>query len=155
MSKVPDSKPSSQWYEKHCFELHRKKVENMKSSMKSTLRDAGEMSMHRASPVHSARDLEVQFENIALLRKLAWISSTNSPLSEQSFPSLPMTLNSMRRKKELSRIAAENEEITRRLTNRKGCMSTKALEKDYQRMCGYKKLYKSTYVKRPEKASQE
>lgn len=150
MSKVPDSKPSSKWFEKHCFELHRRRVEGMKSSLKSTLKSNGERSVQRNSPTHSPRNLEVQLENAALLRKLAWISTSNSGVSEQLHPSLPTSLNATQRKRDLSRIASENEDLTHRLSKGKASLSMKQLEQDYQRHCEYRRLFKSGYVKRPE-----
>ena len=146
MSKVPDSKPSSKWYERHCFDLHRQRVESMKSSLKSSLRSTGEqVSAHRTGASASIRTLEVQRENEVLLRKLRFISTQSKEVVQ---PALPVTLNSTARKRELNRIASENQVITQRLMNGKASMNTKKLEEDYKRACGYKRLFKSAYVEK-------
>ena len=151
MSIAPDSKPSSKWYEKHCFDLHRQRVEGMKSSLKSSLRSTGELlSSHRSGGSPSSRMLEVQRENEALLRKLAFISSIQPKETWQ--PSLPASLNSTLRKREQTRIASENQLISKRLMNGKACMNTKQLEEDYKRACEYKRLFKSAYVEKPSRS---
>lgn len=120
----------------------------MKSSLKSSLRSTGEhVSTHRTGVSPSLRTLEVQRENEVLLRKLASISIAQN--KEVWQPALPATLNSTARKRELSRIALENQVITQRLMKGKACMSTKQLEEDYKRACGYKRLFKSAYVEKP------
>lgn len=163
-----DSKPSSMWYTQHCFDLHRKKIADIKTRPAQLPR--GELHKSHSTPrIPSIRVAEIQRENEILLKKIVDINSgkVTSSLSLSVMRSsdeslLPESLNELYRKREHERILGENRALMLRLLTEKPALSVKRLEADFQRQKGYREPHsiasarlKATLKKKKAKAKGE
>lgn len=135
--------PSDLWYQQHCFDLHRRRIETIRHRPKQPF---SVLSKTMSAPrLPSYRQVAIRKENELLLKKIVDISTgkSQSPHSNGE-TSMHFSLHESLRRREKLRIAEENKAMLGRLVGEKGVLSTKRLEEDFKRTQSYKSMYLST-----------
>jgi len=133
------------------YQKHIKRLESIKKPVKKQVveekdtvwrRTFSEVRVKHNQFQNNEKILSIDKNNQHLLDKLVKISRNQKPpvTNLKTWNPHPGTLNTFYRKRELERIALENESFARRLISQQGCFNRKRLDQDFEKHQGLVKL---------------